>query len=62
MVAVLFRTVHGDGQQNEGRMAIQVKLAPALEKFAEDCVAEGRYGDLSEVVETSLRLLQMLFS
>jgi antitoxin ParD1/3/4 len=39
-------------------MTIQVKLTPALEKFAEDCVAEGRFGDINDVVEASLRLLQ----
>jgi antitoxin ParD1/3/4 len=39
-------------------MAIQVKLSPALEKFAEDCVAEGRYEDIDAVVRSGLDLLQ----
>lgn len=39
-------------------MAMNVKLSPALEKFAEDCVAEGRYGDVNEVVNSALHLLQ----
>ncbi|NGM50226.1 type II toxin-antitoxin system ParD family antitoxin [Caulobacter sp. 602-2] len=39
-------------------MTIQVKLTPALEKFAEDLVAEGRYADIDAVVRSSLTLLQ----
>jgi len=39
-------------------MTIQVKLTPALEKFAEDCVAEGRYDDVHAVVNAALHLLQ----
>jgi antitoxin ParD1/3/4 len=39
-------------------MTIQVKLPPALEKFAEDCVAEGRYEDVDAVVRSALDLLQ----
>ena len=39
-------------------MAMNVKLSPALEKFAEDCVAEGRYEDVNEVVSSALRLLR----
>jgi antitoxin ParD1/3/4 len=39
-------------------MATNVVLPPALEKFAHDCVAEGRYSNVSEVVRSGLRLLQ----
>jgi len=39
-------------------MTIQVKLPPALEKFAADCVAEGRYEDVDAVVRSALDLLQ----
>jgi antitoxin ParD1/3/4 len=39
-------------------MTIQVKLPPALEKFAEDCVAEGRYENIDAVVRSGLDLLQ----
>lgn len=39
-------------------MTIQVKLTPALEKFAEDLVAQGRYADIDAVVLSSLTLLQ----
>lgn len=39
-------------------MAMNVKLSPALEKFAEDCVAEGRYEDVNEVVNSALHLLR----
>jgi len=39
-------------------MTIQVKLTPASEKFVEDCVADGRFGDMSEVVETALSLMR----
>jgi antitoxin ParD1/3/4 len=35
-----------------------VVLPPALEKFAHDCVAEGRYSNVSEVVRSAMRLLQ----
>lgn len=35
-----------------------VSLPPALEKFTRECVAEGRYSNVSEVVRTGLRLLQ----
>jgi len=39
-------------------MTTNVVLPPALEKFAHDCVAEGRYANVSEVVRSALRLLQ----
>ncbi|HWB47946.1 MAG TPA: type II toxin-antitoxin system ParD family antitoxin [Stellaceae bacterium] len=39
-------------------MTTNVSLPPALEKFARDCVNEGRYSNVSEVVRSALRLLQ----
>ena len=39
-------------------MATNVHLTPQLERFARDCVAEGRYNNVSEVVRSALRLLQ----
>ena len=39
-------------------MTTNVSLPPALEKFARDCVADGRYSNISEVVRSGLRLLQ----
>ncbi len=39
-------------------MTTNVVLPPALEKFAHDCVADGRYSNVSEVVRSALRLLQ----
>jgi len=42
----------------EGRVTTQVKLPPALEKFAEDCVADGRYEDIGAVVNAGMRLLR----
>jgi antitoxin ParD1/3/4 len=39
-------------------MTTNVLLPPALEKFAHDCVADGRYANVSEVVRSALRLLQ----
>ena len=39
-------------------MSTNVSLSPALEQFARDCVAEGRYNNVSEVVRAALRLLQ----
>jgi|UniRef100_B0T580 antitoxin ParD1/3/4 len=39
-------------------MTLEVQLPPALEKFAQDCIAEGRYDDVSDVVNSGLRLLQ----
>lgn len=35
-----------------------VSLTPELNRFAEGCVAEGRYNNVSEVVRAALRLLQ----
>jgi antitoxin ParD1/3/4 len=39
-------------------MATNVHLTPELERFARECVAEGRYNNMSEVVRSGLRLLQ----
>ena len=39
-------------------MTIEVELPPALEKFAQDSVAEGRYETVSEVLVSGLRALQ----
>jgi len=39
-------------------MTTNVSLPPALEKFARECVADGRYSNVSEVVRSALRLLQ----
>ena len=39
-------------------MTLKVELPPALETFAEDCVADGRYPNVSEVLSSGLRLLQ----
>ena len=39
-------------------MTTNVSLPPALEQFARDCVADGRYANVSEVVRSALRLLQ----
>ncbi|MGH7061858.1 MAG: type II toxin-antitoxin system ParD family antitoxin [Stellaceae bacterium] len=41
-------------------MATNVHLAPELERFARECIAEGRYNNVSEVVRSGLRLLQEL--
>jgi antitoxin ParD1/3/4 len=38
-------------------MAMNVKLSPDVEKFAEDCVAQGRYGNVGEVVDAAMQLL-----
>ena len=39
-------------------MSTNVHLTPALEQFARDVVAEGRYNNVSEVVRSGLRMLQ----
>ena len=39
-------------------MATNVHLTPELERFARECVAGGRYNNVSEVVRSGLRLLQ----
>jgi antitoxin ParD1/3/4 len=39
-------------------MGTNVHLTPELERFARDCVADGRYNNVSEVVRDALRLLQ----
>jgi antitoxin ParD1/3/4 len=41
-----------------GRMTTNVHLTPELERFARQCVEEGRYNSVSEVVRSALRLLQ----
>ncbi|MBC7667803.1 MAG: type II toxin-antitoxin system ParD family antitoxin [Gemmatimonadaceae bacterium] len=37
---------------------MEITLKPDLEQFARDCVAEGRYEDVSAVVKAALTLLQ----
>ncbi len=39
-------------------MGVNVHLTPELERFARECVAEGRYNNVSEVVRQALRMLQ----
>jgi antitoxin ParD1/3/4 len=39
-------------------MGTNVHLTPELERFARECVAEGRYNNVSEVVRQGLRMLQ----
>jgi antitoxin ParD1/3/4 len=39
-------------------VATNVHLTPELERFARQCVADGRYNNVSEVVRSALRLLQ----
>ena len=39
-------------------MGTNVNLTPELEEFAQTCVADGRYNNVSEVVRSGLRLLQ----
>ncbi len=39
-------------------MATNVNLSPELVRFARNCVADGRYNNVSEVVRAALRLLQ----
>lgn len=39
-------------------MTVEVELPPALEKFARDSVAEGRFDSVSDVVASGLRALQ----
>ena len=39
-------------------MTTNVSLTPELERFARECVAEGRYNNVSEVVRAALRMLQ----
>jgi antitoxin ParD1/3/4 len=41
-------------------MSTNVHLTPELERFARECVAEGRYNNVSDVVRSALRLLQEL--
>jgi len=42
----------------EGRPVPNVSLTPELERFAEECVRAGRYGNVSEVARAALRLLR----
>jgi len=39
-------------------MTTNVHLTPELERFARQCVEEGRYNNVSEVLRSALRLLQ----
>ena len=39
-------------------MGTKVHLTPELERFAQACVANGRFNNVSEVVRSGLRLLQ----
>jgi antitoxin ParD1/3/4 len=39
-------------------MTTTVNLPPALERFAQECVDEGRYESVSAVVSSALQLLQ----
>jgi antitoxin ParD1/3/4 len=39
-------------------MATNVSLTADLERFARECVENGRYNNVSEVVRSALRLLQ----
>ena len=39
-------------------MGTNVSLTPELEHFAQSCVANGRFNNVSEVVRSGLRLLQ----
>jgi antitoxin ParD1/3/4 len=39
-------------------MSTNVHLTPELEHFARECVSEGRYNNVSEVVRSAMRLLQ----
>ena len=39
-------------------MGTNVHLTPELERFAQSCVRDGRYNNVSEVVRSALRLLQ----
>ncbi|MGB0684104.1 MAG: type II toxin-antitoxin system ParD family antitoxin [Magnetovibrionaceae bacterium] len=39
-------------------MATNVHLTPELESFARNCVEDGKFNNVSEVVRAALRLLQ----
>jgi len=39
-------------------MTTNVHLTPELERFARQCVEEGRYNNVSEVLRSALRMLQ----
>ena len=39
-------------------MTLKVELPLEFETFAQDCVADGRYRDIDEVLSSSLRLLR----
>ena len=39
-------------------MGTNVHLTPELERFARECVSDGRYNNVSEVVRDALRRLQ----
>lgn len=39
-------------------MATSVQLSDDLERFARDCVEAGRYGTVTEVVQSAVRLMR----
>ncbi len=39
-------------------MGTNVHLTPELEQFAQNCVASGRFNNVSEVIRSGLRMLQ----
>ncbi|HTW50694.1 MAG TPA: type II toxin-antitoxin system ParD family antitoxin [Stellaceae bacterium] len=39
-------------------MATTIDLTPELERFAQECVDDGLYNDVSDVIRSGLRLLQ----
>jgi antitoxin ParD1/3/4 len=39
-------------------MSTMVDLSPELERFAEGCVSSGRFGDMTEVLESALVMLR----
>jgi antitoxin ParD1/3/4 len=39
-------------------MGTNVHLTPELQRFAQSCVASGRFNNVSEVVSSGLRMLQ----
>jgi len=43
---------------NGGAVATTIDLTPELERFAQECVDDGLYNDVSDVIRSGLRLLQ----
>ena len=39
-------------------MGTSVELPPELKRYAEECVASGRFGSVSEVIQSALRAMQ----